>query len=179
MKAPRLHIIMACARPWNIPRLAPAYLERMEAHPFEVRWHILLQGPEPDPKGVAKTNEALDQIRDGWVLTLADDTDQHPSLFRRLGEVIATHPQAGAVVFSQDRHRGRHILRPTPATMGPCHVCGGQVAWERQFLGDVRFDWDQHGGCADGHVIQRLHQAHPDRFVFVDEVLMRFGSLEW
>ena len=179
MSAPRLHIVMPCARPWNIPVLAPRYLEKMDAHPFELRWHIYLQGPDADPKGSNKCNEAIDDIRDGWLFLFADDTDQHPSLFRRLGEVIKRHPKAGAVVFSQDRHGGRFILRAFPQNMKPCHVCGGAVAWERKFLGDNRYNYDKHGGTTDGELIKHMFTLDPNRFVFVDEVLTRYGSLEW
>src|SRR2546423_14867340 len=99
--ATRLHIVMPCARPQNIPILAPKYLQEVVPHPFELRWHILQQGPDPDPKGIYKINEMLDLIRGGWFMTVADDTIQHPELFSRIGEMIETHPQAGAIVFSQ------------------------------------------------------------------------------
>lgn len=179
MKAPRLHIIMPSNRPWNIPKLAPRYLEKMRPHGFELRWHILLQGPEPDPKGCNKINEAIDDIRSGWFMTLADDTDQHLSLFARLFDITQKNPDAGAVVFGQVRYGGRWTLKAEPASMRPCHVCGGQVAWNREFFGDHRFDYEHHGGCADGVLIQHLHQLHPERFVFVPETLTKFGSLEW
>lgn len=180
MSATRLHIIMPCNRPWNIPKLAPAYLERMEPHPFEVRWHIMLQGPDPDPKGCSKTNEAVDMIRDGWLIMLADDTDQHPALFRRLGEVIGQNPEARAVVFSQHRAAGgRFTLTAGPQHMTPCHVCGSQVVWNREFLGDHRYHYELHGGTCDGVLVKTLFDMHPDRFVFVNEPLVRFGSLEW
>ncbi len=60
--AERMHVIMSCSRPDNIPIIAPTYL-KMSPHPFELRWHICQQGPEPDPKGIAKNNEMLDMIR--------------------------------------------------------------------------------------------------------------------
>lgn len=151
----------------------------MEPHPFEVRWHILLQGPEEDPKGVNKVNEGIDQAPDGWLMLISDDTDQHPALFRRLGETIAANPKAGAVVFSQDRHEGRFHLRARPDNMHPCHVCGGQIAWERAFLGTNRYNYAKHGGTCDGELIRFMYKQAPERFVFVEEVLTKFGSLEW
>lgn len=177
--AERLHIIMPSNRPWNIARLSEAYLEKMEPHPFELRWHIMLQGPEPDPKGTRKTNEAIDFIPNGWLMMLADDTDQHPALFRRLGEVVAKNPDAGAVVFSQDRYRGKFTLHAHPNNMTPCHVCGSQVVWNREFLGSHRYEYEKYGGTCDGELIKKVFDLHPERFVFVDEVLIRFGSLEW
>lgn len=179
MSAPRLHIVMPCARPWNIPKLAPRYLEKMDPHPFELRWHICVQGPDKDPKGLLKCNEALDNIQSGWVMFPADDTDQHPALFRRLAEVIRRNPHAGAVVFAQDRNAGKVVLRAHPLQLKPCHVCGGSVVWKREFLGPNRFDWANHRGTSDGILIAHMYNTYPNRFVFVDEVLTRFGSLEW
>lgn len=178
MNAPRLHLIMPCARPKNIVKLAPRYLEKMEPHPFELRWYIFLQGPEPDPKGSRKVNEAIDQITNGWLMTVADDTDQHPALFRRLHEVIVDNPNAGAIVFSQDRRNGRHVIKAAPENLRPCHCCGGQIVWNREFLGSHRFP-PEHGGCADAALITTMYGNHPDRFVFVPETLTKFGSLEW
>jgi hypothetical protein len=179
MPAPRLHIVMPCSRPENIPQLAAAYLKEMEPHPWEVRWHIMLQGPEYDPKGTAKVNEGIDDVRGGWLMLISDDTDQHPALFRRLSETIEANPHAGAVVFNQDRHAGRSILLAKPQNMTPCYVCGGQVAWKRDFLGTNRYDYAKHGGTCDGELIRFMYRQAPESFVFVNETLTRFGSLEW
>lgn len=177
--SPRMHLIFSCARPWNIPILATAYLDGMEPHPFEVRMHVALQGPERDPKGEGKQNEIVSYIpNDGWLMFLADDTDQHPSLFRRLGELIFENPNAGAFVFHQQRKGWPGNLLPcSPDSMKICQVCGGQVVWKREFLGDERFRKED-GGVADGRMIERKWAESPERFVFVSEVLMRFGSLE-
>lgn len=179
MPAPRLHIIMPCARPHNIPKLAASYLQKWEPHPWEIRWHIMLQGPDSDPKGNHKCNEGVDCVPDGWLMLIADDTEQHPSLLRRLAEVIEQNPQAGAVLFNQDRHAGRSILMARPENMTPCYVCGGQIVWNREFLGPNRYNFEKHGGTADGELIRFMYRQAPERFVFVNETLMRFGSLEW
>jgi hypothetical protein len=136
----------------------------------------MFQGPEPDYKGINKTNEGIECVKDGWMLLLSDDTIQHPSLFRRLHEVVEAHPNAGAVVFNQVR--GTWHLQPNPALMVPAQVCGGQVVWNREFVGDTRYD-PAMGGITDGDMIKRLYDKAPDRFIFVREDLMYFGSLEW
>ena len=91
----RLHILTPLTRPWHLPRIAH-YLfgGETEAHPFEVRWHICQQGPEPDPGGVNKINECLDMIKDGWFVTWCDDTVHNPATLRRLSEVIEGQPLA-------------------------------------------------------------------------------------
>lgn len=179
----RLHIIMPCARPWNIPVIAPAFLGLRSfagepvSHPFELRWHILLQGPEPDPKGVNKVNEALAMIRDGWFATWSDDTVHDPRIFQRLGEAIAQNPNAVAVVFSECRPGGG-VLHAAPGEMLPCHVDGSQVIMRRDFLGDARMDYAQYKDQADGYLLKQLHDRAPKQFVFVDEVLVYYNRLE-
>lgn len=172
----RLHIVTSCVRPWNIPRIAEFYLCRMERHPFELRWHISVQGPDKDYKGCNKTNEAIDSIKDGWLFFFADDTVQHQSIFRRLGEVVSANPDARVVVFSQQR--GPDVLRSNPECCIPGKVCGGMFAVEREFLGELRFDYPLYGSLCDGFLVQKLHEKDASRFVFVDEVLARFNSIE-
>lgn len=163
--------------------LLPRYLGAMENHPFEIRIHIMAQGPEPDPKGNYKVNEGIECCPGGWVMMLADDTDQHPALFRRLGEEIEKHPDAGAFVFTQDRGPrwgDRWILHASPGNMQPGCVCGGQIIYRRALLGQKwRFEFDKYQERADGNMAQQLFAAHPEKFVFVPEMLTRFGSLEW
>ena len=178
MMAERLHIIMPSGKPKNLPAIFDYYAHKMEPHDFELRWHVMQQGPEPDPKGVNKCNEALEGITAGWVLFHADDTMQFPPFFRRLAEEIEAHPDAGAFVFGQQRRRGV-VLMPNSERMRPCGVCGGQVVWRRDFLGDNRCDYDAGGSRCDGEFIKRMYEGDPDAFVFVHEVLMTHNSMEW
>lgn len=176
--APRLHVLIPCARPWNIGIITQSYLQDMEKHPFEVRLHVLGQGPEPDPKGMFKVNEALAWIPDGWVMFSTDDTFHYPSLFRRLHEVIRSNTHAQAVVFTEVRHFGTSFLRAAPENMCLGNVCAG-VIWNRQLIGHNRFDFERHGEACDGRFIEMMFRQHRSRFVFVDEPLVCFGRLEW
>lgn len=196
--ADRLHVIMACCRPQNIPRLAAYYLREMEGHRFELRWHILLQGPEPDPKGCRKLNEALHDIASGnpadpWIFHPSDDAIHSVKLFRRLGEVTEDNPKAKAVVFSEHRRdcpwtEGHWELMSAdwlrseclvahPHNMKPCHVDGSQLFYRRNFIGFNRFDCQNDTHIADGKFIEALYRSEPDSFLFVDEPLLRFNNL--
>jgi hypothetical protein len=149
----------------------------MEPHPFELRWHLCIQGPDPDPKGSRKINEMLDNIQSGWCWWPSDDTIEHPALYRRLGETIAANPTAGAIVVSQHRGGG-HVLHARPDAMKVCHVDGAQVIWDRAFIGSERHQ-EKHGGTADGNFIVNKWREAPERFVFLDEVLTNWNSLDW
>lgn len=173
--SPRLHIVMPCIRPWNLARIAENLFIHQERHPWEIRWHVMLQGPDTDPKGTLKTNEAISMIPDGWVFLWADDTTHHSSLFRRLHEVIVANPSAGAVVFAQNR--GDRELHPSPDGMRVGMVCGSMVAYERAFLGDLRMDYAARAHECDGVLVEQLYARDSSRFVFVDEVLIGFNLL--
>lgn len=171
----RLHIITPMSRPWHLSRIAWNYFGEMEPHPWEIRWYVFGQGPEPDFKGQNKNNEAINQIKDGWLYMWSDDATQHPSLFRRLSEVVSGHPDAGAIVFSEERPG--HILHASKDTVKPCHICGSMICYKREFLGDNRYDTPAHGDQADGHLAEKLYNEHPEKWVFVDEILLKFNSL--
>ena len=177
--ADRLHILMPCAKPQNIPAIAPSVLQ-CEGHAFELRWHIMRQGQEKDEKGFRKINEALGWFTDGWFHTPSDDSIHYPNLYRRTGEIIAANPDCKAIVFSEDRGQkdGNRILRAHPDNMKPGFVDGSQCLWNRAFVGDKRYDWDGRKQEADGFFAMELYQKEPAAFIFFDEVLVRFNSLE-
>jgi hypothetical protein len=171
----RLHLAISVSRPWNLSRMLWFYLSEVEPHPFELRIHLNIQGPEPDFKGQNKTNECLKMIQDGWVYFWCDDTIQYPSCFRRLSEVISGHPDAGAIVFSEQRPG--HILHASKDHVKPCEICGSMICYKRDFIGDAFYDTAQHGDAADGWLAQHLFIKDPSRWVFIDEVLLKFNSL--
>ncbi|HEX6827202.1 MAG TPA: hypothetical protein VF077_12865 [Nitrospiraceae bacterium] len=195
----RLHITMPCSRPANIPLIARALLQDMDPHPFELRWHILVQGEEPDPNGLLKVDEAIGDIAQNdvhmdWIWAPSDDSIHHPSLFKRLAEVISQNLNARAIVFSEQRGNGDpncpwtghpwpegsdRILHATPENMKVCRVDGSQVFLERDFIGNARFCNNPPIHCADGAFIEKLYVETPEAFVFVPETLIRFNSLQW
>ncbi len=176
-----LHIVMPSAKPQNIPAIAPSILQA-EGCSLAIRWHILLQGADPDEKGFSKINTCLSYLpSDSWFWTPSDDSIHHPHFFRRLGEIIAANPECRAVVFSEERgpSENSRVLRAAPENMKPGAVDGSQCAWHRGFVGDQRYDWSGKGQDADGCFAQALYERDPKVFVFCDEILTRFNLLEW
>lgn len=177
--AERFHILMPCAKPHFIPAIAPSILQ-CEAHPFELRWHICQQGTEPDGKGFRKINEAIGWFKDGWFWAPSDDSLHYPNLIRRAGEIISSNPGVGCIVVSEDRGKkeGNRIMRASSSNVRVGEIDGSQCIWSRDFVGDDRFPVDDFPLTADGVFAERLFSRSPERFHFLDQVLVRFNSLD-
>lgn len=174
--AERLHIIMPCMRFEHLARIAHNFFVEMKPHPFELRWHIMAQGPEPDPYGNNKANEGIEMVRDGWLVTWSDDTIHQIDLFKRFGEVLAENPNSGVVVFGESRP-DNCLLKPCPENVRPCRIDGQQLFWKREFLGDERLNYLDHGNQHDGYLAQKMYEKDPSRWVFVEDYLIRFNAL--
>lgn len=168
------------SRPQNMGFILDYYYNKLNPHPFEIRWLIGQQCNEPDPKGAEKADEMIDLIpENGWFLTVADDTVCHPSLLARIGKIIEYHPQIGAIVFTGVRDGNGTLLAASPNHMSPGRVCGSQLVWNKSLVGENRFDFFKTGGQSDGILIQKLYNESPEQFLFVDEPLTYFGYMEW
>jgi hypothetical protein len=187
MSAPRLHIVMPVSRPKNLARIIANYLEEQQPHVFELRWHLMVQGVEADPKGYKKCNEGAAMCNSGWLWFPSDDSLQEPSLFRRLAELIQQHPDARAIVFSERRSgvcpytggtwpKEPGILRAAPENMKRCHVDCTQVFFHHSLK--PHFNCREYGDEADGACIVRLYEANATRFVFAPDDYVTFGSLD-
>lgn len=173
--ADRLHLITPCCRAKNFVRMAEHYLCNMSPHPWELRWHVLVQGPEPDPYGCNKANECLDQISGGWILFLSDDVLHDKSLFRRAHEIISGNPDCRAIVF-WGYERGKPYKNPPKS-----NICNniGQVFFQREFFGDERFNLATYGNNTDVVIVNNLYAKKPEAFILNDrkEMLIEYNNL--
>lgn len=183
----RLHIIMPVTRPHLLPLIVSNYLSEQLPHPFELRWHLMVQGPEPDPKGYHKSNEGAAMCQSGWLWFPSDDSLQEATLFRRLGEIIRMNPNARAVVFSERRKgvcpytggvwpKEPGILRADPANMKRCHVDCTQVFFHHSLK--PYFNSNTPHNEADGAYVEGLYKEAGRLFVFAPEDFVNFGSLD-
>jgi len=171
---------MASARPHLASVCSAFYLWGMAPHPFELRMLVAQQGCEDDPKGISKVNELIDMVPgdDSWIFTPADDTLQDERLFNQFGKVIWENPNAAAVLFDQMRSPG-FILECGPQNVGIGRVCGGQIFWKKSTLGTSRFDFATYAHECDGQLIVSKFEEHKKDFVFVNQPLCKFNSLQW
>ena len=87
--------------------------------------------------GYKLRNDMLDDIDDGWIWFLDDDTVVHPELFREASSIIRRDPSVRVVVFSQQRPR--HRLRAKPENVRVGKIDTGQPMLKREVIGAQRF----------------------------------------
>jgi glycosyltransferase involved in cell wall biosynthesis len=147
-------------------------------HPY-IDWVTTGEGPElrreKCPIGWA-TNEAIRAglIRGRYVATFYDDDVYYPEFIEKMAGYLDEHPEAGAVMCTQDRMRldadgTEHlvgIIHGSPRTPGmlDCQVDGAQVMFRRGMLDIIGDPWlpeDPGDSCrhSDGLFLEKLAQA--------------------
>lgn len=162
-----MHVLTACTRPHNLPLLAES-LEAAACDPWEICWHIRFDPQLEHVGGQRLKNQMLDQITDGWVAFLDDDTTMHPELLQRVAFCMA----GDAVVVSQDRADGRH-LKAARANVRVGHIDIGQAVIRRSAIGDHRIPEHYEG---DGRFLADVLAGLAT--VFVTDVLSHHNALE-
>ena len=105
--AVRLHVLTAVSRPENLGQIAESLAVAVERAEYGVDLAVALGMFDPDRQhvgGQALKNDMLDDIDDGWVWILDDDTLAHPDVLatvltaayyavapRRRGGISTTH----------------------------------------------------------------------------------------
>lgn len=161
-------------------------------HPM-VEWVTTGEGPELRrahcPIGWA-TNEAIRAglIRGRYVSTFYDDDQYHPNFVERMAGYLDEHPEALAVLCSQDRISlapdgtetlvGR-IVTPGPRWAGQfdCQIDGAQIMFRREVLDKIGDPWlpeDPGDSCrhSDGIFLEKLAQV-AGNVPAIPEVLLR------
>lgn len=166
----RLHVLTACTRPQNLPALADSILAAL-CEPWELCWHIRFDPAREHVGGHKLKNDMLDQISDGWVVFLDDDTLMHPDVLRR----VAEHLDSAGVVVSQDRTQSLgHMLWAMPQNMKLGGADIGQVVLTRELIGQTEMP-PYYGG--DGTFLQSILEGRSD-VVYLEEVLSLYNVLE-
>lgn len=157
----KLHVLTAVTRPDNLTEIARSL-------PASVTWHLAFDMAHEHIGGQAVKNRLLDEVSDGWVYVLDDDTIMHPDLLSRC-RAVAGETTRAVVVNMELPGAGLLHAQPSP------HIGGvdiGQVLFRRDFLGDRRIPETYEG---DGELLSELLQG-PD-IVYLSETLAYYNRL--
>jgi hypothetical protein len=166
----RLHVLTAVSRPENLQAVEASLDVAADNAPgVRMTWHWRLDVERQHVGGQAIKNQMLDEIKDGWVWVLDDDTTAHPDVLAAVEGVMGARPEA--VIVSQQRTDGR-VLLAQPSWMVPGGVDIGQAFLRRDLIGDHRIPESYEG---DGEFIQAVLAGA--RALYVPEVLSLHNAL--
>ena len=145
----RLNILTAVSRPENLPRIAESLAEAaLRAPAVNVHWHWRFDTARRHVGGQALKNEMLEEVSDGWVWVLDDDTLAHKDIL----QLASSFSNRDAIVFSQLRTDGR-VLSAHRDNVIPGSVDIGQGFLRRELIAEHRIPDDYNG---DGLFLQAV-----------------------
>lgn len=165
----RLHVLTACSRPGLLPAVASS-IANADTAPWEVCWHVRFDLDRRHVGGQHLKNQMLDQIMDGWVCFLDDDTVMHPRFPGTVAEAVANG--ADALIVTQSRADGR-VLTAHPDNVHVGLIDIGQACVRRATIGRHRIPLDYNG---DGMFLEAVCAGQ--KVAFVDETLSYHNMLE-
>jgi hypothetical protein len=165
----RAHVLTACTRPGNLRAVAESIMAAT-CDPWDVTWHIRFDPAQQHVGGQRLKNEMLDQIEDGWVCFLDDDTTMHPEFLQRMAEAVK---DSGAVVVSQQRQDGR-VLVAAHEHLQVGLVDIGQAFIARSLISGTRIPEHYEG---DGMFLQAVLANWP-AVAYLPEILSEHNALE-
>ena len=165
----KLYVITACSRPENLRFLTPSLARAAQGH--DVTWHLRFDAERIYVGGQALKNRMLDEITDGWVWILDDDTLVYPDLFARAADVTVRNWTVEAIVVSQKRADGG-ILLACRENVRVGQIDIGQVILHRDLIGDERIPLTYDG---DGIFLEKVLAGA--NVVFVNDVLSLHNAL--
>ncbi len=157
-------MLTACSRPENLARVGES-IANAAAGSLDVCWHVRFDLERQHVGGQALKNQMLDDIHDGWVYILDDDT----VMTALLVDAVVASPWAEMIVVSQRRPGGR-VLHAAAENMRVGSVDIGQAVIRRKLIGDRRIPATYEG---DGVFLQELAAVGAVRYV---DALMSFHN---
>lgn len=104
----KVHVITAVSRPWNLALVARSLAAASRNAPdVDLVWHCRFDLGRDHVGGQQLKNLILDDITDGWVWILDDDTTAHENILERVAEVAESKLKVAAIIVSQRRVDGR------------------------------------------------------------------------
>src|SRR3990167_3560111 len=126
----RIHFLTAVTRPENLSRIAESLQTAIRNADADVTWHLRFDVRSEHIGGQGLKNKMLEEIEEGWIYILDDDTHVHPDLFASIRE------GPDAIIVSQRRHDG-YVLEASPLNAHVGMIDMGQAILRRSFIGEA------------------------------------------
>jgi hypothetical protein len=169
----KFHVLTAVSRPYNLTAVGSSLATAVKrAGVHEVQWHLRFDPARQHVGGQELKNRMLDDIADGWVVILDDDTVMHKQFFPRVVSALKRNPGCAAVVVSQLRTSGEVLVaHPDNAVVGG--IDAGQVVIRRDVIGEHRLPPTYAG---DGVWLEKILFGRSD-VVYMTDVLSLHNRL--
>jgi hypothetical protein len=177
-----LHIITPVTRPENLPRILRS-IEDSSIPQFDIDWYVVFdcasshmiisnenigtiyeefKSKENQICGYVQRNHALDQIADGWVYFLDDDTIMHKDM---LTHFFSEYDEFHTCYLFTSKSKDMNFyceLEDDFTNVAPNRIDIGQFIIKRETIGNTRFREDIYN--ADGYFINQIFQENQDKF---------------
>jgi glycosyltransferase involved in cell wall biosynthesis len=201
-----LHIITRCSRLNNIVKVGES-LPTKDGK-LQVQWHVIFDSTrlkDIDAEILGRLQEEynaklyfefsqggdylypqmnkiiIDNIQDGWIYSLDDDNILHERLFDNFEALVGfcEAEKSIGIVFNQHvagkDFTGVDIRYAKPENMKVRSIDLAQFILHRSVFNDFDF---KGGYDADGRFIEKVYEANPDGFLFIDKILSHYNYLQ-
>lgn len=172
-----LHVLTAVTRPENLDAIEASIDAANDKAPeVTVSWWHRPDHDRQHVGGQHLKNLMLDEIGNGWVCILDDDTVMHAKFIQRVSFVLATQPlveqECRAIIVSQKRTTGI-VMQASPENAVVGKIDAGQAVLRRDLIGDYRIPETYAG---DGMWLETLLRDRKDVH-YMREVLSLHNAL--
>lgn len=201
-----LHIITRCSRLNNIIKVGES-LPTKDGK-LQVQWHVIFDSTrlkDIDAEILGRLQEEynaklyfefsqggdylypqmnkiiIDNIQEGWIYSLDDDNILHEKLFDNFEALVGfcEAEKSIGIVFNQHvagkDFTGVDVRYAKPENMKVRSIDLAQFILHRSVFNDFDF---KGGYDADGKFIERVYEANPDGFLFIDKILSHYNYLQ-
>lgn len=201
-----LHIITRCSRLNNIIKVGES-LPTKDGK-LQVQWHVIFDSTrlkDIDAEILGRLQEEynaklyfefsqggdylypqmnkiiIDNIQEGWIYSLDDDNILHERLFDNFEALVGfcEAEKSIGIVFNQHvagkDFTGVDVRYAKPENMKVRSIDLAQFILHRSVFNDFDF---KGGYDADGKFIERVYEANPDGFLFIDKILSHYNYLQ-
>jgi glycosyltransferase involved in cell wall biosynthesis len=135
-----------------------------------------------DPNGMLypQCGKLIKTFKDTWVYFIDDDNILHPNFYKTIYETNQHHPYHNVYVFSQNvdgkDYSGLKSRIAIPSAMKVGSVDLAQYIIHSNVYNNMGYAFEA-DYCADGILIEKVHNEKPDIFFFIEKELCYYNAL--